>query len=163
LFINIAIFVDNLDGYVARKLKIESEIGKLIDSLCDVINYLIYPALFIYQFFGFDFITNLIISSFIVVFGVIRLARFTSEGFVVKEKGKYYKGLTVPVVLYSTVICYFLYLHFSFIQGLMMYFFPAIMIIFSLLMVSTVKVKKISSYYCYIFILGLLLVFSLWK
>ncbi|MFA5080072.1 MAG: CDP-alcohol phosphatidyltransferase family protein [Candidatus Paceibacterota bacterium] len=158
LFINIAFFLDTLDGYFARKLKIESAIGKLIDSFCDVINYLIYPALFIYKFFNFDFLTNIVISSFIVIFGIIRLARFTNEGFVVKEGKNYYKGLPVPVVLYGTVICYVLS---RFIPDLMMYFFPAIMIVLSLLMVSDIKVKKINNIYWYFLILIGLLLLSL--
>ncbi|MCK9393428.1 MAG: CDP-alcohol phosphatidyltransferase family protein [Candidatus Paceibacterota bacterium] len=159
LFINIAFFLDTLDGYFARRLKIESTMGKLLDSFCDVINYLIYPALFIYKFFTFDFLTVVVISSFIVIFGIVRLARFTNEGFVIKEGKNYYKGLPVPVVLYGTVICYVLYD--KFIPNLMTYFFPAIMIILSLLMVSTVKVKKINNVYWYFLVLIGLLLLSL--
>jgi len=159
LFINIAFFLDTLDGYCARKLKIESEIGKLIDSFCDVINYLIYPALFIFKFFNFDLVINVILGSFIVVFGIIRLARFTSEGFVVKEGKNYYKGLPVPIALYGTVLCYVLYQ--NFIPEIMTYFFPAIVVIFSLLMVSTVKVKKINNVYWYLLVLSSLLLLSL--
>ncbi|MDD5639396.1 MAG: CDP-alcohol phosphatidyltransferase family protein [Candidatus Pacebacteria bacterium] len=159
LFINIAFFLDTLDGYFARKLKIESSIGKLIDSFCDVINYLIYPALFIYKFFNFDFLTNIVISSFIVIFGIVRLARFTNEGFVVKEGKNYYKGLPVPVALYGTVICYVLYS--KFIPSLITYLFPAVMIVLSLLMISNIKVKKISNIYWYFLILIGLLLLSL--
>lgn len=158
LFINIAFFLDTLDGFFARKLEIESEIGRLIDSFCDVINYLIYPILFIYRFFSFDIITYLIITSFILIFGIIRLAKFTSEGFVVKEGKNYYKGFPVPIMLYGTVICYILYI--EFIPAIIIYLFPAIMILLSLLMVSNIKIKKINNFYWYLLVLAWLLLLS---
>ncbi|MCK9577977.1 CDP-alcohol phosphatidyltransferase family protein [bacterium] len=158
LFINIAFFLDTLDGYFARKLKIESEIGRLIDSFCDILNYLIYPALLIFVFFSFDFLLSVILGSFIVVFGMARLARFTSEGFVVKEGRNYYKGLPVPVALYGTALCYVLYQKFP---EIMTYAFPVIIIVSSLLMVSSLKVKKINNVYWYILVLIGLLYLSL--
>jgi len=158
LFISIAFFLDTLDGYVARKLKIESEVGRLIDSFCDILNYLVYPALFIFKFFNFDLLISVILASFIVVFGIIRLARFTSEGFVVKDGRNYYRGVPVPVALYGTVISYILY-H-NFLPQAMGYFFPAIVVCFSLLMVSSIKVKKVSNLYWYILILVILLILS---
>lgn len=160
LFINIAFFLDTLDGYFARKLKIESEIGRLIDSFCDILNYLIYPALLIFVFFRFDIILSLVLASFIVVFGIARLARFTSEGFVVKEGKNYYKGLPVPVALYGTALCYVLYQK---LPSLMTYLFPIIVITFSLLMVSSVRVKKINNIYWYLLVLISLLFLSLTK
>ena len=39
LFIGIAAVIDFLDGFVARLMKVSSEIGKQLDSLADVVRF----------------------------------------------------------------------------------------------------------------------------
>jgi CDP-diacylglycerol---serine O-phosphatidyltransferase len=45
----IALILDFLDGFVARLLKISSEIGKQLDSLADVVTFGVLPSLIIYK------------------------------------------------------------------------------------------------------------------
>jgi CDP-diacylglycerol---serine O-phosphatidyltransferase len=44
-----ALILDFLDGFVARLLKISSEIGKQLDSLADVVTFGVLPSLIIYK------------------------------------------------------------------------------------------------------------------
>ena len=48
LFIGIAAVVDFLDGFVARLFKANSEMGKQLDSLADVVSFGVAPAMIIY-------------------------------------------------------------------------------------------------------------------
>ena len=50
LFIGIAAVVDFFDGFVARLLKVSSEMGKQLDSLADVVSFGVAPACIVYQF-----------------------------------------------------------------------------------------------------------------
>ncbi len=45
----VALILDFLDGFVARLLKISSEIGKQLDSLADVVTFGVLPSLIIYK------------------------------------------------------------------------------------------------------------------
>jgi CDP-diacylglycerol---serine O-phosphatidyltransferase len=83
--ISAAAIFDSLDGKIARSLNIESELGKQLDSLCDIISFGVAPALLIYQstIQHFGIAGSLTVILFIAC-GAIRLARFNvteSEGF----------------------------------------------------------------------------------
>jgi CDP-diacylglycerol--serine O-phosphatidyltransferase len=45
----VALILDFLDGFVARLLKISSDIGKQLDSLADVVTFGVLPSLIIYK------------------------------------------------------------------------------------------------------------------
>jgi CDP-diacylglycerol---serine O-phosphatidyltransferase len=49
LLMLVALILDFLDGFVARLLKISSEIGKQLDSLADVVTFGVLPSLIIYK------------------------------------------------------------------------------------------------------------------
>lgn len=49
LFIGIAAVVDFLDGFIARLLKVPSELGKQLDSLSDVVSFGVAPGVILYQ------------------------------------------------------------------------------------------------------------------
>lgn len=55
LLIFLAALADRFDGMVARKLNIESELGKHLDSMCDIISFGIAPALLLYEGILMDF------------------------------------------------------------------------------------------------------------
>ncbi|MFN5794037.1 MAG: CDP-alcohol phosphatidyltransferase family protein, partial [Bacteroidota bacterium] len=44
IYIFVAAIIDFLDGFVARILKVESEIGKQLDSLADVVSFGVAPG-----------------------------------------------------------------------------------------------------------------------
>src|SRR5215475_3687977 len=50
LFIGLAAVVDFLDGFIARLFKANSEMGKQLDSLADLVSFGVAPGLIIYQF-----------------------------------------------------------------------------------------------------------------
>jgi len=96
-FIGIAAIFDLLDGLFARLLGTSSEYGVQLDSLGDTISFGAAPAMLIYQAylikFGFG---GIVISSFLLIFGALRLARFNIqvEDLSVKED---FKGLPIPL------------------------------------------------------------------
>jgi len=48
--IMIAAIVDFFDGFAARLLKVNSELGKQLDSLADVVSFGVAPACIVFQF-----------------------------------------------------------------------------------------------------------------
>lgn len=76
LIITGALF-DRLDGHVARKYCLTSEMGKQLDSLADVITFGIAPAITIFMLsFAETFVLGFIMTITFVSCGVYRLARF---------------------------------------------------------------------------------------
>lgn len=73
----IAALMDALDGRVARLMKVESDLGVEMDSLCDAISFCLAPAFLVYVWslreFGFF---GIIICSIFLLSGIVRLARF---------------------------------------------------------------------------------------
>ena len=100
----IAAILDSLDGKLARKIGISSEFGKEIDSLADLISFCLAPSFLIFNvFYSFDkeiaevlFLYLAIISSFPVLMGAIRLARF-NVGHNQESKQDYFIGLPSPM------------------------------------------------------------------
>lgn len=96
----VASVCDMFDGKIARKLKERSEtekdFGVEIDSLADIIAFIVVPALTLYLY-GMNEIYHIIILALYCVCGVIRLAYFNVA---MSDKNKaieFYTGLPVPV------------------------------------------------------------------
>ena len=91
LLIFIAALADRFDGMVARKFNIESELGKQLDSMSDIISFGIAPALLLYQGILHEFGGP---GTFFTVFymgcGAFRLARFN-----ISECNGYFTGLPI--------------------------------------------------------------------
>ena len=68
LFIFIAALLDRFDGMVARKLGQESELGKQLDSMSDIISFGVAPAILIYMVDLFEFGTVGMIIAIIYIF-----------------------------------------------------------------------------------------------
>jgi len=84
---------DSLDGLVARLLKVQSEFGKQLDSIADVVSFGVAPA-YLYSLLSPDPENNLYTItaiSFIVVCGAIRLAKFN-----ISPSLPYFMGLPIP-------------------------------------------------------------------
>jgi CDP-diacylglycerol--serine O-phosphatidyltransferase len=102
LFIGIAAVVDFLDGFVARLFKAQSEMGKQLDSLADVISFGVAPGMIIYQFLRLAYAreTGAVDSGFIWLLPAFlvpcaaawRLARFNID----TEQTYHFKGMPVP-------------------------------------------------------------------
>ncbi|KAB2338634.1 CDP-diacylglycerol--serine O-phosphatidyltransferase [Cytobacillus depressus] len=133
LLIFVAALADRFDGMIARKLQIESELGKQLDSMSDIISFGVAPALLIYQGILFEFGGP---GSFFTIFyigcGAFRLARFN-----ISENNGYFTGLPITAAGCLVTLSF---LAIPYIPAPAFFF---IMIILSLLMVSPFKLKKV--------------------
>lgn len=137
-FIVYAAIFDVLDGLVARFLNSSSDFGVELDSLSDVISFGAAPSFLVYSIHFKDYNSyGIIVSSMIMVFAAIRLARFniTLVGY---EKDKF-SGLPTPAVA-MTVIAYIYFYHNKVLDKEMSNIFINIITLgLSLLMVSKFK------------------------
>lgn len=138
VMIVIAGIFDAIDGIVARLLKTSSQFGVELDSLSDIVSFGAAPAFLVYQshLYQYDWI-GMIISSLLVVFGSLRLARFNVQLEDVSVKTDF-RGLPIPVS--AITIAMFVY---SFQSGNQIaepysYFLIPLIILLSFLMVSTI-------------------------
>lgn len=128
-FIAFSLLMDFLDGMVARALKIQSKIGKDLDSLADIVSFGLVPAfmyIVILQNTIVDFQTNslaflkLIPALLIVIFSALRLAKFNND----ERDTTYFYGLNTPT---NAVFTYGVYAFMSYISiepyALQIYYF----------------------------------------
>lgn len=133
LLIFIAALADRFDGMVARKLNIESELGKQLDSMSDIISFGVAPALLIYQGILFEFgDPGAFFTIFYIGCGAFRLARFN-----ISENNGYFTGLPITAAGCLATLSYLA------IPYLPAQFFLFMMIILSFLMVSPFRLRKI--------------------
>jgi CDP-diacylglycerol---serine O-phosphatidyltransferase len=112
--IGIAVFLDGLDGRIARLTNTTSEFGKEVDSLADVISFGIAPAVLAFAW-GIEFVdpslnpearehifrAGYFFAFLFLLCGAVRLARFNvTKNPVPKNPGrpdrKYFVGLPIP-------------------------------------------------------------------
>ena len=142
----ICIFLDYLDGFIARLLKVQSKFGSNLDSLADIISFGFVPGIIIYNMLKETHSDSIgsILSSLIPFLGFIitlssafRLARFSTEN---KNDG-FFRGLPTPantIMIYSIAIIGSSDNFFS--KMIMNYNFLILLsIITSLLLVSRIK------------------------
>ncbi|MFC4778071.1 CDP-diacylglycerol--serine O-phosphatidyltransferase [Paenibacillus sp. GCM10023252] len=95
MMVIIAMLLDGVDGRVARALNVQSEFGKELDSLSDVISFGVAPAFIMYvvAFQELNPAAAWIVTALFPICGALRLARFNviSGG----TKG-YFIGLPIP-------------------------------------------------------------------
>lgn len=102
LFIGIAALIDFCDGFIARLLNAQSDKGKQIDSLADVVSFGVAPGMIIYQFLrlsfaqqpgGLDVSIAWLLPAFVIpCAGAYRLARFNIDTTICHG----FKGLPIP-------------------------------------------------------------------
>lgn len=94
LFVLFAMLVDGLDGRIARALKVQSEFGKQLDSLSDIVSFGAAPAIVAYvAALGQYAAAGWIVVALFPVCGALRLARFNVR----KSGGGHFTGLPIPV------------------------------------------------------------------
>ena len=102
IFIGLAAIIDFFDGFVARLLKVSSEMGRQLDSLADLVSFGVAPGLIAYQFLRLSFSqqnnaldvnTIYLIPAFIIpLAGAYRLARFNID----TNQSYGFKGIPIP-------------------------------------------------------------------
>lgn len=108
IFICAAAIFDFLDGMAARLLNAQSEVGKQLDSMADLVSFGIAPGAILFTLLKFSlFETNLPIydlparwyewimlstSLLVPVFGAVRLARYNAA----PKEESFFRGLPIP-------------------------------------------------------------------
>ena len=153
LFIFVAAVVDFLDGFVARLLKVPSDMGKQLDSLADVVSFGVAPGLIAYQFLRLSFAQQpdgldtdliwLLPALLLPCAGAYRLARFnidTSQHFG-------FKGVPIPAVglLFASFPLIYWYASHAWVVDLLLnkWFWYGVIIAASYLMVSTLPMMAL--------------------
>ncbi|WP_421617302.1 CDP-diacylglycerol--serine O-phosphatidyltransferase [Brevibacillus sp. TJ4] len=126
----IGMLADGLDGRVARMLNAQSEFGKELDSLSDVITFGVAPAFIMYVVVLQDLnMLGIIITAIFPICGALRLARFNVQAGV----PGYFIGL--PITAAGGVLATLALYHQVFNVALL----AASMLLLAFLMVSKIK------------------------
>ncbi|HWP97849.1 MAG TPA: CDP-diacylglycerol--serine O-phosphatidyltransferase [Syntrophomonadaceae bacterium] len=126
--------MDAMDGRIARRLDTTSDLGKELDSLCDLVSFGVAPAVLLYAqiLHGRYHMLGLLACILFVVCGSLRLARFN-----VLNIHEFFLGIPITIagLLLAFVSLGASYLNTNFI----------ILIVFglSLLMVSNLRIPKL--------------------
>ena len=133
LLIFIAAFLDRYDGKVARKFNQESELGKQLDSMADIISFGVAPALLMYEMVLMDAgVTGMMMPVLFIAAGALRLARFN-----VMDSTGYFVGL--PITAAGTLLTFSYFFINVFNETFYLVLFPVL----AVLMVSTFTLKKV--------------------
>jgi phosphatidylserine synthase len=99
----VSMFLDYVDGAVARKYG-GSPYGKVMDSLYDVMGWVLFPSLVINIQTGWQW-WSILVTTLFCVFSIMRLSRFTVAGYV-ETDGRYYRGLPVLFSKYALLLAF---------------------------------------------------------
>lgn len=134
---------DTLDGKVARRKKNrtdrECSFGVQIDSLCDVISFGVFPAVFCYML-GADKKIDLLLIIAYCLCCVIRLGYFNVLALDANEEKGIYHGL--PVVCMAIMMPLVYLIHGMLPDVLGLWLLRATLIVFGFLYIFDFKVKK---------------------
>ena len=135
----IAIVFDSSDGWVARKINRQDELGfgKNIDSLSDIVSFGVAPAIFLYSCINttpsiFQIIV-ILVSLLIVICGVLRLTRYN----VIAGKIDTEDFIGFPIPGISLVMASF------YLSGLFNPYVALVLaVVISLIMISNIRYPK---------------------
>ena len=142
----VSLILDFFDGFIARAMKSNSNLGAQLDSLADMVSFGLLPGIVMYkalepfgnQIFGMELPFEIkYFGLFITLFSCLRLAIFNLD----EEQTYYFKGLNTPS---NTILIFGLY--YAFLEnGSFQFIFenPLLMVIFTIIsswiLVSPIK------------------------
>ena len=134
IFIGIAAVADFLDGFAARALHAYSELGKELDSLCDLVSFGVAPAMIM-----LNCLESVAPESgwikwgalLIPVAGALRLAKFNID----TRQSSSFIGMPIPANAIFWIGFISWYAHNTFLNQ---WFVVALIVVMSLLMVSSI-------------------------
>jgi CDP-diacylglycerol--serine O-phosphatidyltransferase len=133
-------FFDVIDGLAARLLKVQSQLGKELDSLADIVSFGVAPAYLYTLVSPIDHWAMYIPSFFILIGSAVRLAIFN-----LRPDTKFFTGLPTPA---SSFFLTGLFIGVEFdsaiMQTLIEYPFIYISIPFVLMLLNLSKIKMLS-------------------
>jgi len=138
----LAMLVDMLDGALARRLLLESEFGRYLDSFCDVFTYLLLPLFILYQFGMQDALSLAALFGFLAS-GILRLSRFNMIGTVEEAGIQYHLGLQV---IWSHLLVVLAFPAWRWLGPVMRYPMIAILLVMSFFMVRNLRFRKPTRY-----------------
>jgi CDP-diacylglycerol--serine O-phosphatidyltransferase len=138
----IALVWDSLDGHVARTLKNASLIGRDLDSLADIVSFVVAPALLAVKSWPPVRLWILLPIFFFLGAGAYRLARFN----VIPCSKKYFRGLPSPAAAVIVAVTFLAYRKNGWFgeSPYAMILLP-LMTLLSFLMISDVPYPKLSA------------------
>jgi CDP-diacylglycerol--serine O-phosphatidyltransferase len=162
LFSVVNFFIDSVDGAIARKLNVASDFGRQLDSYLDALIYLVFPALFMIEFFNANQVLTLATAIIIISAGILRLVRFNIVGFVYQEEKPYYSGLGTAYILLAVSL---LFIAKHWLGTAIDWLAPLVLITMSVAMISEIPIRKpkLSFWYAISIIITLLLLALLFK
>jgi len=156
IWVIVAAVCDFLDGFSARMLKVNSPIGKDLDSLGDMVSFGLAPSMLVYRFLSDSYtlismdlpVAKYIpyLSFMLVIFSALRLANFNID----TRQTTSFIGLPTPAnALFWISLCYGLSINKLMIPSAVSFYMVLVLIVvFSLLMVAEIPMfsLKIKSY-----------------
>ncbi|MGP1470094.1 MAG: CDP-diacylglycerol--serine O-phosphatidyltransferase [Schwartzia sp. (in: firmicutes)] len=135
-FILLALVADGLDGRAARFFGVSSEMGKEMDSLCDLISFGAAPGVLAYVFALDAFSAfGAAVAVCFALCGMWRLARFNVNASVVHG---YFMGLAIPAGGCFVATSTLLFQAIGFDPHRLGWIYPVVMLFVAFLMVSEV-------------------------
>ena len=141
-------FFDTFDGRVARLTKTQTDLGRDLDSLSDMITFGAAPALLVYKWGLSSFgRVGILIAGLFVCGGAMRLARFNvlsrrEEHAGQKNPGKYTLGLSIPAAASVVVFMVLVTHNAGKFQQVSQGFVAAVVLALSYLMVSRIRFRS---------------------
>lgn len=136
LFILLAGLMDRYDGRVARYLQVSSDLGKELDSLADLVSFGVAPSILVFNMHNFSAL-GLLGYLLVLVFplaGAYRLARYNTTAFDGAFTG-------IPITAAGMFMALYSLLTMDRIMSPVLTI--TLVVIFSYLMVSKLKFKKV--------------------
>lgn len=161
----LAAICDMFDGKVARSQKNrteqEKDFGVQIDSLADIVAFIVVPMITIYNI-GLKEIYQLVILSFYVIAGIVRLAYFNVAMSNKDEAIKVYQGLPVPVAVLIYGLVWLCSKFIPFVATNEVLIYTILVPIVGYLHISKIRIKKFTGNWFYttvtiVAIIGLIL------
>jgi CDP-diacylglycerol--serine O-phosphatidyltransferase len=136
ILILIGMMLDSMDGRIARMLRADSELGKELDSLADIVTFGVAPAMMAYYAYFHEFgKVGMAVAGLFPLFGAYRLARFNINA--LKSSLKYFTG--VPITAAGGVLALLTLFHGK-MPG---WLFVVAFFLLCYLMVSTIKIPSL--------------------
>ena len=141
-------FFDTFDGRVARLTKTQTDLGRDLDSLSDLITFGVAPALLVYKWGLSSFGRwGIFIAGLFVCGGAMRLARFNvlsrrEEQSGQKRPGKYTLGLSIPAAASVVVFMVLVTHNAGKFQQISQWLVAAVVLALAYLMVSRIRFRS---------------------
>lgn len=120
LFFPLALIFDYLDGFIARKLNVASDIGLNLDSLADIVSFGLAPFFVLINFYGISLFSFIFFIP-LVIAGAYHLARFNTNPTSHNKSNPHYEGFPIPTlaILIPLIVILDLNIYFSFLLSLL--------------------------------------------